>query len=56
MVKWKNPYPQHRSINSGPVLFNIAPRHEKAHLADPNTKAHGKVSFPFGLGASGFGN
>ena len=56
VVKWKNPYPQHRSINSGPVLFNIAPGHEKAHLADPDTKAHGKVSFPFGLGASGFGN
>ena len=56
VVKWMNPYPQHKSINSGPVLLNIALGHEKAHLADPNTKAHKEVSFPFGLGASGFGN
>nr|XP_023927128.1 uncharacterized protein LOC112038539 [Quercus suber] len=86
VVKWINPYPQHRSINTGPVLFNIAPglekahladpiskaQHksintgpvlfniapglEKAHLADPNTKAHGEVSGPFYLGASGLVN
>ena len=56
VVKWKNPYPQHKSITSGPVLFNITPGHEKPHLANLNTKAHGEVSFPLGLGASGFGN
>ena len=56
MVKWKNPYPQLQSINSGPVFFSITSGHEKTHLVDPNTKAQREVSFPLGLGASGFGN
>ena len=38
------------------MLFNITSVQEKAHLADLNTKAHREVSFPLGLGVSGFGN
>ena len=56
VVKWKKPYSQLKSNNSGPVFFNITSGHDKAHLADPNTKAHREVSFPLGLGASGLGN
>ena len=56
VVKWKKPYSQLKSNNGGPVIFNITSGHDKAHLADPNTKAHGEVSFPLGLGASGLGN
>ena len=56
VVKWKKPYSQLKSNNSGPVIFNITSGHVKAHLAYPNTKAHREVSFPLGLGASGLGN
>ena len=56
VVKWLNPYPQHKSINSGPVLLNMAPRHEKAHLAVPSSKAQGEVTFPFVLGIIATGN
>ena len=56
VVKWKKPYSQLKSNNSGLVIFNITSGHDKAHLADPNTKAHGEVSFPLGLGASGLSN
>ena len=55
VVKWLNPNPQHKSINSGPVLLNMALGHEKAHLAVPSSKAQGEVSFPFVLGVSGSG-
>ena len=56
VVKWKKPYSQLKSNNGGPVIFNITSGHDKAHLAYPNTKAHGEVSFPLGLGASWLGN
>ena len=50
VVKWMNPYTPHKSINNGPVLLSIALGHEKAHLADPISKAQGEVTFPIGLG------
>ena len=55
VVKWLNPYPQHKSIDSGPVLLHMAPGHEKAHLAVPSSKAQGEVTFPFVLGVIGIG-
>ena len=34
----------------------MAPRHEKAHLVVPSSKAQGEVTFPFVLGIIGTGN